>query len=140
LREDSFELFYEKISSRNHFVRHPVALLRRWNCILPEIPPPKFGVAQVLKIFGRLTHNDTNLTVVSVDWHKSSDFQPGFEGPHYSPGDHPDDYSWFVTYIYNDERTDKEWKGLSVRGRNYNRVAVKRIKDDGQVGLFIGVQ
>lgn len=108
--------------------------------LLPEIPTPKLKVAEVLRIFEHVTHDSTNLIVVGIDWHKASDFQPRLGGPHYSPGsDHPDDYSWFVTYAYTDERTDKELRKLGIK-RQYNTVGVVRIKDDGQTGLFIGVQ
>jgi len=108
--------------------------------LLPEIPTPKLNAADVLGIFGRVTHNSTNLIVVGIDWYKSSDFQPRLGGPHCSPGnDHPDEYSWFVTYVYTDERTDKELRKLGIK-RQYNTVGVFRIKDDGQSGLFIGVQ
>jgi hypothetical protein len=84
----------------------------------------------------------TNYMVLSVDWYKASEFQPRNANASYSPAnDHPDEYSWFVTYACQDEFLAKMLQGNDHRqNRRFNSVNVMRIKDDGQMGVFIGVQ
>jgi hypothetical protein len=122
--------------------------LMQWigNCLgglsIPNLPPHKLEVPEVLAIFYKLRHNDTNCSVIAIDWHKASDFQPQFGDATYSPAnDHPDEYSWFVTYLYKDELLEKllaDRPVQSVVHRQFNSVGVMRIKDDGQMGVFIG--
>ena len=84
--------------------------------------------------------DSTNYSVVSVDWRNASEFQPSIGDFHHSPGlDHPNEYSWFVTYIYKDEQRDKELRETGTK-RRFNEVGVVRIKDDGKIGFFVGVR
>jgi hypothetical protein len=106
---------------------------------LPEIPVPKLTVTEVIAIAQQhRAINSTNRVLVSVDWHKASDYFPPFsDGTEWSPGnDHPDDYSWFLTYVCRDERLAKAWNSK----HRFNSVLVIRIKDDGQIGLYIGAR
>ena len=82
----------------------------------------------------------TNYMVVSIDWARASAFQPRGASAHYSPAnDQPDEYSWFVTYAYKDAFIDQNLKQQGIR-RQFNAINVMRIKDDGRIGVFIGVQ
>jgi hypothetical protein len=109
---------------------------------LPEIPAHKLDVTQVVSIFQQKMQKTTNYMVLSVDWYKASEFQPRNANASYSPAnDHPDEYSWFVTYACQDEFLAKMLQGNDHRqNRRFNSVNVMRIKDDGQMGVFIGVQ
>jgi len=106
---------------------------------LPEIPVPTLTATKVLAIAQQhMPANSTNYVLVSVDWHKASDYFPPFsDGTEWSPvNDHPNDYSWFLTYVYRDELMAKH----SGSKRRFNSVLVIRIKDDGQIGLYIGAR
>ena len=111
--------------------------------ILPEIPIPKLAVEKVLSIANqtmRPVSGVTDLTLVGIDWCKSSEFKPRFSAGNiaYTPGqDHPDEYSWFLTYVSKDERLPKASQ-ISYQNR-FNSVNILRIKDDGQIGVFIGI-
>jgi hypothetical protein len=108
----------------------------------PEIPAHKLDVTQVISIFQQNMQKTTNYMVLSVDWYKASEFQPRIGSARYSPAnDQSDEYSWFVTYAYEDEFIAKMLLGNDHRqNRRFNSVNVMRIKDDGQRGIFIGVQ
>ena len=112
---------------------------------IPDLPAHKLEVPEVLSIFHKLQHHDTNYSVIAIDWHKASDFQPRFGDATYSPAtDHPNEYSWFVTYLYKDEFLEKlleaQKPARKIAPRQFNSVRVTRIKDDGQMGVFIGAQ
>jgi len=111
---------------------------------LPEIPAPKLSAADALAIAQRHESKSThNLVLVAVNWCKPSVFQPSFsDGTTYSPGnDHPDEYSWFVTYVYTDEHMAEFNRKMGLKEKSrFNSVLVIRIKDDGQVGSFVGVR
>lgn len=107
---------------------------------LPEIPAPKLSVPQVLGIVHQQMQNSTNYMVVGIDWYQASAFQPRIGDARYSPaGDDPNDYSWFVTFVYKDEQTEKRRGELGIK-RQFNSAVVLRIKDDGKIGKFVGVQ
>src|SRR5579859_2542871 len=58
----------------------------------------------------------------------------------YNPGgDDPDEYSWFVTFIYKDAATDRQLRTMNIC-RHFNSVLIERIKDNGKQGVLIGVQ
>lgn len=89
-----------------------------------------------------MTLNSTNYCVISINWCKASEFQPRIGDWRWSPGlDHPNEYSWFVTYIYKNEQREKDLQEKE-RGikRQFNEVSAMRIKDDGKIGLFIGAR
>jgi hypothetical protein len=73
--------------------------------VLPPIPVPKLTAAQAMAIAQAHLGNDpARCTLVGVDWHKAADFQPRFAvASRFLANDHPDDYSWFVTYVYKDD-------------------------------------
>jgi len=113
---------------------------RAGTSILPEIPSPKLTPMQALSIAGHLMHNATNYVVVGLDWCKSSTFQPRLGDGTYNPGgDDPDEYSWFVTFIYKDAATDRQLRTMNI-SRHFNSVLIERIKDNGKQGVLIGVQ
>ena len=94
----------------------------------------------MLAIFEQEMRNSTNYSIVTVDWFKASDFQPSIGDFHHSPGpDDPNEYSWFVTYIFKDEQRDKELRETGAK-RRFNEVGVVRIKNDGKIGYFVGVR
>jgi hypothetical protein len=107
--------------------------------VLPEIPAPKLTASQAIEVAKQRMGDSTNFTLVGIDWCKSSTFQPRFnDGTQYSPGkDHPDDYSWFLTYVYKDDQMEKGLTGMGIK-RQFNAVHVIRVKDDGQIGAFVG--
>ncbi len=112
--------------------------------VLREIPVSKLGISQALTIFERqMTLDSTNhfvYSVVSIDWCKASEFQPRIGDWRWIPGhDDPNEYSWFVTYIYKDEQREKDLKERGIK-RRFNEVGVTRIKDDGKIGFFIGAR
>ena len=109
--------------------------------VLPEIPVPRLAPAQVLAIAQQRIGTATDYTLVGLDWRKSSDFQPRFsDGTQYSPADdQPDEYSWFVTYVYRDREMDEAYRKMRIV-RRFNAVRVLRIKADGSVGVFIGAR
>lgn len=106
--------------------------------ILPDIPRPKLSATQAMAIAERLG-TPAGYTLVAVDWCKASDFKPRYsDGTQWSPGsDHPDDYSWFLTYVFKDADIDRVEKSIGVT-HEFNSVAVVRIEDDGQRGALIG--
>jgi hypothetical protein len=90
---------------------------------------PTLETTRVIEIARRRVSALKNYTLVGIDWCRASEFKPRFsDGTDYSPGnDQPNDYSWFLTYMYPDP------------GRpNYKKVLVVRIKPDGSPGVFIG--
>lgn len=107
--------------------------------VLPEIPVPKLTASQALAIAQQQMTNATGFTLVGIEWCKSSAFQPRFnDGTHWWPGDdHPDEYSWFVTYVYKDEQLDERMRRIGIK-RRFNEVCVIRVRDDGQIGRFDG--
>lgn len=111
--------------------------------VLPEIPIPKLTATQALAIAQHHMTNFTNYTLVAIEWCNSTTFQPRFsDGTHYTPAnDHPNEYSWFVTYVYKEEVIDKLDSEMGLnRHRRFNSVLVERIKDDGQIGILIGTR
>ena len=112
---------------------------RAGTSILPEIPSPKLTPMQALSIAEHLMHNATNCVVVGIDWCKSSTFQSRLSDSSYNPGaDDPDEYSWFVTFIYKDDETDRQLRKMNI-SRQFNSVLIERIKDNGKQGVLIGV-
>jgi hypothetical protein len=106
---------------------------------LPEIPVPTLTVTEVITIAQRhMGTKSTNYVLVSVCWHKASDYVPPFsDGTEWSPGnDHPDDYSWFLTYVYRDQMLAK----VENSKHRFNSVHVIRIRDDGKIGLYLGAR
>jgi hypothetical protein len=111
---------------------------------LPEVPVPTLTMTKVVAIAQQMeaalqkanSTNFTQFTLVDIEWCKASDFSPPFsDGTQYSPlNDHPNDYSWFVTCVYRNEQMAKFSK------HRFNSVHVIRIKDDGKIGVFLGVR
>jgi hypothetical protein len=107
--------------------------------ILPDIPVPKLTPLQALSVAAHLAGNTTNLIVVSIAWCKASTFQSPLGDATYNPGsDAPEEYSWFVTYVYRDEETARELKAMNIT-HHFNSVLIERIKDNGKQGVLIGV-
>jgi len=107
--------------------------------VLPEIPRPNLTVAQVLVIAqAHLGADHGRFTLVGVDWQRASDFKPVFSDAQYSPaGDEPDQFSWFITYVYKDEAIAKALADLGIK-REFNAVRIIRVKANGQIGAMIG--
>jgi hypothetical protein len=107
--------------------------------LVPEVPPHKLTATGALAIAEKQLGKDAGrFTLVGLEWFKSSEFKPRyFDGTQYTAGDdHPDDYCWFVTYLYKREAGP----GASGSGRKFDEVLVIRIKDDGTIGRFIGAR
>ena len=104
--------------------------------MLPPIPVPKLTAAQAMAIAqAHLGPDSARYTLVGVDWHKSSDFQPRFAVAQYTPAnDHPEEYSWFMTYVYRDNLVP----GTEAT-QPFTAEHVIRIRDDGEIGAFIGI-
>jgi hypothetical protein len=108
--------------------------------VIPEIPVSKLGLSKALAIFRHQMHTPTKYCVIGIDWCKASEFQPRIGDARWYPGrDHPNEYSWFVTYLFKDEQREQELKQSGIQQR-FNVVLVMRIKDDGQIGEFVGAQ
>ena len=105
--------------------------------VFPEIPVPKLTPIEALTIADRLNGNRTNFIVVSIEWCKASEFQSRLAQGTCNPGsDAPDEYSWFVTFVYKDVEADKLLKRIHVT-RQFNSVQIERIKDNGKQGVLI---
>ena len=108
---------------------------------LPEIPVSKLGVSRALAIFQKQMKHSTNYAVVAIDWCKASEFHPRVGGGRWFTGlDDPNEYSWFVTYLYKDKQQDKLLKELGRKKQQFNSASVIRIKDDGTRGVFFAAQ
>jgi hypothetical protein len=109
---------------------------------LPDIPRPKLTAVEAMAISQRHGHDSTKYTLVTVDWCKASEFKARYHVGTCTPGaDHPDDYSWFLSYVFKDDEKDQRQKSLGLfRPKEFNSVTLERINDDGQLGLFICVQ
>jgi len=107
--------------------------------LLPEVPAHKLTPAGALAIAEKQLGKDAGrFTLVGIEWFKTSEFKPRyFDGTQYTAaGDHPDDYCWFVTYLYQREANP----GASGSERKFDEVLVIRLKDDGTIGRFIGAR
>jgi hypothetical protein len=109
---------------------------------LPDIPRPKLTASEAVAISQRHGHDSTKYTLVTVDWCKASEFKSRYSVGTCTPGDdHPNDYSWFLSYVFKDDEKDQRQKSLGLsRPKEFNSVAVDRINDDGRPGVFICVQ
>jgi hypothetical protein len=137
---DTFNPFMKTLLLTAFFFTQLVSRGVAGSSVLPEIPVSKLGISQALAIFEKQMHDSTNHYVVSVDWYRASEFQPGIGDFRYSPGpDHSGEYSWFITYIYKNEQRDKELRETGTK-RRFNEVGVVRIKDDGKIGYFVGAR
>jgi hypothetical protein len=116
----------------------------RATSILPPIPRPKLTAGQAIEIAQKSFKSDPlKLLLVAVDWYKSSEFQPRFsDGTQWQPvNDHPNDFSWFVTFAYKDPEIAK-WLEKHPDGptREFTSSTIVRVKDDGTIGEMVGVR
>src|SRR5882672_11259277 len=115
-------------------------LATRWAAVLldlPEIPVPTLAVTNVLAIAQQhVPSGFSNCTLVAVEWCKASEFQPRYsDGTHFSSDtDDPNEYCWFLTYVYTNKRLPKGDGGK----RRFNSVFVLRVKDNGTIRPLAG--
>jgi len=102
---------------------------------LPEIPMPALTAEQALAVAQRKV-NSSAYVLVGLEWAKASEFQPRVsDGTDWHALDSIDEYSWFVTYVFRDERV-----AALHPEQPFNSVSVLRIKPDGTIGLLVGTR
>jgi hypothetical protein len=107
--------------------------------LLPEVPDPPFGPAKACEIAAEVFAREKRpMLVIAVEWSKASIFQPRIsDGTSYTPPEAPEEWSWFITYVYSDPRMHAVTPGNE---RRCNSVQVVRIFKDRHIAYLIGAR
>jgi len=104
-----------------------------------RIPRPHVSAVDAIKAAeAEASKSAKGAIPVEIVWCKASQFHPAIAPAGiYSVGkDDPNEYSWFVTFVYRDAEAARVF-ARTIEVGEFTSSTVVRIKDDGTVGILI---